>query len=162
MDDETLTRQKPRSTLLPGPGMAGVRTPVEKKPEPPEGDDDTGLPSPDDDYVAHSRPANKPVPTLRFIMADWQVRGLPYANLDSIDLVTDGKPGASPAIVIRYSGIVPREARITGRHVVTLYDKIADHRIAWVRVLPKGRDFHDAAETVITGSVIERITQIPE
>jgi hypothetical protein len=65
--------------------------------------DFASLPQPGSPYdAAHSRADNKPVPTLRFVMGD-TIRGFPYANYDSIDWLVPDKPGASPAIVIRFT-----------------------------------------------------------
>jgi hypothetical protein len=71
------------------------------------------------------------------------------------------KPGAGPSIVIRFTGLVPREAIISGRHLLKLYDLLSDHRVAWVRELPKGKDFLDKGQAVITRITISRITQMP-
>jgi hypothetical protein len=35
------------------------------------------------------------------------------------------------------------------------------HRVAWVRELPKGRDFMDKGHAVITGMAIGPVTEIP-
>lgn len=120
------------------------------------------LPQPGDSYdAAYSRPANKPVPTLYFLLGD-QVRGLPYASLDSIDWQPSEKPGAGPAIIVRFAGIVPRVATVTGRNIYGLVGLLGTHRITWLRELPKGRDFKGEGATVITGISIERITEVPE
>jgi hypothetical protein len=169
MDDDTLLRQRtrPQSTLLPGPGSktATARQPVEEMDGDATGesasDDFILLPQPGSPYdVAHARASNKPVPTLRFLIGD-SIRGLPYANLDSVDWLAPDKPGASPAIVMRFSGLVPREALITGRNMLKLYDYLSNHRVAWVRELPKGKDFLDVPETVVTGIKVSRITEMP-
>ena len=165
MDDDTLLRERtrPKSTLLPGPGSKAAAKPeaADDGAESGPSDEFASLPQPGSDYdAAHARASNKPVPTLRFLMGD-AIRGLPYSNLDSIDWLAPDKPGASPAIVIRFSGIVPREAIITGRNLLKLYDLLSSHRVAWVRELPKGRDFLDAAATVVTGIRVERITEMP-
>ena len=123
--------------------------------------DFASLPQPGSPYdAAHSRADNKPVPTLRFVMGD-TIRGFPYANYDSIDWLAPDKPGASPAIVIRFTGLVAREAIIAGRHLLKLYDLLSHHRVAWVRELPKGKDFGDKGHTVITSITINRIKEIP-
>ena len=160
--DDNLARTRPKSTLLDHPGKAAARPPehaaaddsgVEEKPTP--------LPQAGDPYdTAYSRPANKPVPTLRFVMGDHSVRGLPYASYDSIDWLPSG-PGHGPSIVLRFTGIVPREAIIEGRHLPLLYDLLAWHRIAWVRELPGGKDFQDGKATVITRLTVNRITEAP-
>jgi hypothetical protein len=169
MDDDTLLRERtrPRSTLLPGPGSkAATARQVDMDPETEAeslaSDDYAALPQPGSAYdAAHARASNKPVPTLRFVMGE-TIRGLPYANYDSIDWLVADKPGASPAIVIRFTGLVPREAVITGRNLLKLYDLLSNHRVAWVRELPKGKDFLDAAVTVVTGIAVNRIKEMPE
>jgi hypothetical protein len=100
------------------------------------------------------------VPMLRFVMGD-NIRGLPYANYDSIDWLVADKEGASPAIVMRFTGLIPREAIIAGRHLLKLYDLLSHHRVAWVRVLPKGKDFMDKGMTVVTSITVGRITEMP-
>jgi hypothetical protein len=73
------------------------------------------------------------------------------------------KPGVGPAIVIAYIGIIRRNATITGRHLVTLFELMSYHRIAWARERPEGKDFfRDGKATVITGIAIERLTEMPE
>jgi hypothetical protein len=169
MDDDMLLRERtrPKSTLLPGPGSKAAtarRTfemDEESEPESSALDDFASLPLPGSAYdAAHSRASNKPVPTLRFIMGE-TIRGLPYANYDSIDWLVPDKPGSSPAIVIRFTGLVPREAVITGRNLLKLYDLLSNHRVAWVRELPRGKDFLDAATTVVTNIVVDRIKEMP-
>jgi hypothetical protein len=119
------------------------------------------LPQPGDPYeAAYARPGPVPLPTLRFLKGEG-IRGLPYANLDSIDWLPSEKPGGSPSIVLRFSGLIPREAIIAGRHLLKLYDLLAYHRVAWVRELPPGRDFRDVKETVITGITLGPITELP-
>jgi hypothetical protein len=119
------------------------------------------LPQPGDPYdSAYSRPANQPLPTLRFVKGD-EIRGLPYANLDSIDWMPADKPGGSPAIILRFSGIIAREAIIRGRHLLLLFDYLSYHRIAWVRELPEGRDFKDAQKPVIRSITVEPIKEFP-
>ena len=167
MDDDTLMRGRvrPRSTLLEMKSAASRQS----NPESPEDnpnessalDDFSSLPQPGSAYdAAYSRASNKPVPTLRFVIGD-TVRGLPYANYDSIDWLVSDKPGASPAIVIRFTGLVPRQAIIAGRHLLKLYDLLSHHRVAWVRELPKGKDFLDSQMTVVTSITVERITEMP-
>jgi hypothetical protein len=54
-----------------------------------------------------------------------------------------------------------REAIIAGRHLLKLYDLISHHRVAWVRELPKGKDFMDKGQTVITSITLNRIKEVP-
>lgn len=139
-----------------------MELPGASEPEPSAADDDiASLPQPGSAYeAAHARASNKPVPTLRFVMGN-TIRGLPYANYDSIDWLVPATPGAGPAIVIRFTGLVPREAILTGRHLLKLYDLLSHHRVAWVRELPQGKDFGDKGQTVITGITIRPVTEIP-
>ena len=64
-------------------------------------------------------------------------------------------------IVLRFAGIVAREARISGRNLLQLFDLLSHHRVAWVRELPPGRDFKDSKVTVITGITVGLITEVP-
>lgn len=168
MDDDTLLRNRPKSTLLAGPGKtATARQPAPaldgdtEQSEWSAPDDFALLPLPGSPYdAAHSRASNKPLPTLRFIIGD-TIRGLPYASLESVDWLVPDRPGASPAIVIRFTGLVAREAVITGRNLLKLYDLLSYHRVAWVRELPKGKDFLGADKMVITGIAVNRISEMP-
>lgn len=158
-DDDTVVTLRPKSTLIVDNGKEG------RKPSQSGGaetsDDFASLPQPGSAYdAAYSRSSNKPVPTLRLVIGD-TIRGLPYANYDSIDWLVSVDPGASPAIVMRFTGLIPREAVITGRNLLKLYDLLSHHRVAWVRELPKGRDFKDNAATVVTGIAVNRIKEMP-
>jgi hypothetical protein len=48
-----------------------------------------------------------------------------------------------------------------GRHLLKLYDLLSDHRVAWVRELPKEKDFMDAKATDISSITINRNTEMP-
>ncbi len=163
-DNLARERVRPQSTLLSDVKAARAPEPEAAEDggaEPGTGEKLMALPLPGSAYeAAYARPNNKPVPTLRFLTGD-AVKGLPYANLDSIDLEPAGKPGVGPVIVMRFAGIVAMEARITGRHLLLLYDLLSYHRIAWVRELPQGRDFRDKDEkaTVITGITVEPVKE---
>jgi hypothetical protein len=162
-----MERVRPRSSLLdmlkpaetpPAPDLKPV---IDVEAEPPSGEAIIPLPQPGDPYdAAHARPGNKPLPTLRFIKGDG-IKGLPYANLDSIDWLPAEKPGLGPTIVLRFAGIVAREARISGRNLLQLFDLLSYHRVAWVRELPPGRDFKDGQATVITGITVGPILEVP-
>jgi hypothetical protein len=164
-DSQLRERVRPKSTLL------DIKPAVSRTPSPDAEDDDgpelpagerlVPLPQPGSPYdTAFARPDNKPLPTLHFVMGD-TVRGFPYVNLDSIDLLPSGKPGGGPVIVIRFAGLAAREVKLTGRHLVGLYDLLSYHRVAWVRELPKGKDFTDKGQTVITGITIEPVKDFP-
>jgi hypothetical protein len=162
-----MERVRPKSSLLEM--LKPAEAPPPREPEPvadAEGESASGeaiipLPQPGDAYdTAHARSSNKPLPTLRFIKGDG-IKGLPYANLDSIDWLPAEKPGLGPMIVLRFAGIVAREARISGRNLLQLFDLLSYHRVAWVRELPPGRDFKDGKATVITGITVGLITEVP-
>lgn len=134
LDDQTADATEQNAT------QAGLSSPDELQP----------LPLPGAAYEAFSRASNKPQLTVCFLLADATIKGLAYANLDSIDLVPGGSPGVGPAIVARFAGgmgIV--EVRIEGRNLMVLYDKVRQHRIGWARELPPERDFIDHKATVI-------------
>jgi hypothetical protein len=164
--DNSFKRALPQSTLPTGHAAAvkarqgGVELPAVIEPEPPVADDFATLPQPGSTYDAHSRPSNKPVPTLLFVIGD-AIRGLPNANYDSIDWLPPERPGGSPSIVLRFTGLVPREAVIAGRNLLKLYDLLSNHRVSWVREVPKGKDFLDKGMTVVTSIKIGRITEMP-
>ena len=130
--------------------------------ESPDGEPLIPLPQPGDPYeTAYARHNKKPLATLRLIKGE-RIWGLPYANLDSIDWLPSEEPGGGPSIVMRFSGLVPREATISGRHMLTMFDLLSYHRVPWVRELPPGRDFKDAKATVITDLTVTRITTLPD
>ena len=162
-DDDTVVRLRPKSSLVPpgvkpGGGLgpkAAAAADTGQEAEP--GERLIALPEPGSAYdAAYARPNNKPLTTLRFVIGD-KVRGLPYANLDSIDWEPAEKPGGGPVIVLLFAGVQVRKAVIAGRHMLLMYDLLCDHRLAWVRELPKGRDFKDRDATVITGITIKEV-----
>lgn len=163
-----MERVRPKSSILDMLKPAETSTAPDVKPvtnveaEPPSGEAIIPLPQPGDPYdAAHARPGNKPLPTLRFLQGDG-IRGLPYANLDSIDWLPADRPGVGPTIVLRFAGIVAREARISGRNLLQLFDLLSFHRVAWVRELPPGRDFKDGKATVITSITVGLIKELAE
>jgi hypothetical protein len=165
--DDSLLWTRPKSTLPTGAAAVATARPTLAEmpgatdPESSAVDDFVALPQPGSPYdTAYSRASNKPVPTLRFIIGE-TMRGFPYANYDSIDWLVADKPGAGPTIVMRFTGLVPREAIIAGRRLLKLYDLLSHHRVAWVRELPKGKDFEDGVHTVITGITVCPITEMP-
>lgn len=108
------------------------------------------LPQPGDPYTeAYSRASNKPTLSLRFVLSDASVRGFSFASLDRFNWQPGEKPGDGPVLVLRFDGSEVTEAVLEGRHLDTLYDLIGDHRIRWVRELPRGRDFLDPDKPVI-------------
>jgi hypothetical protein len=164
--DNSFPRARPQSTLPTGHAAAvkarqgGVELVAVTETELLPPDDCAALPQPGSDYHAHSRASDKPVPTLRFVIGD-AIRGLPNANYDSIDWLPPERPGGSPSIVLRFTGLVPREAVIAGRNLLKLYDLLSNHRVSWVRELPKGKDFLDKGMTVVTSITVGRITEMP-
>jgi hypothetical protein len=121
-----------------------------RKPEPktPVPDEDDTLPGPDEDYVACSRPDNKPQLMLSLLKADESVKSLSYSDLRWIDLNPGDKPGNGPGLVLRFVGVA--EVWIEGRCLRPLVDNLRRHRIGWLRELPAGRDFLGANVMVIT------------
>jgi hypothetical protein len=114
------------------------------------------LPRPGDAYVAYSRAANKPVPTLHCVLADGTVRGLSYALLETVDLLLDG-PGKGMVIVAVFGGTSgTQEVRIAGRNLDTLYSYMGHRRVWWVRQIPPSRDFTAGGEEVVTRIEIRR------
>lgn len=131
-------------------------TPREQQPEP--NDDWILLPSPRDAYLAHSRPANKPIASIHFIMADNSSRGFSYSNLDTIDLLPSRDAGKGPALVLRFAGVIPQEVRLSGRNLHAIRDYLGYHRLAWIRQISKERDFLGDGEEVVTNVEIAVIT----
>jgi hypothetical protein len=165
-EDVVFERERPRSSILeildrqkPAEPPASVREADEALPA---ADDLTPLPGVGDAYSeAYSRPANKPLATLRLLMADGGVRGFSYGNYDSIDLVEDDA-AKGPAIIVRFAGMAAIEVRIEGRKLLTLYDHLADQRVRWVRALPKGKIHKEGGGTVVTGISIRRVEGWPD
>lgn len=125
--------------------------PERQEPEQAAKETHSPLPGPGDAYKAYANVSNKMETTLRLILDGGTVRGPAYANLDSVDWLIEDKAGGEPAIILLFMGAVPKEVVISGRNLMQLFDYLGDHRIRWVRQMPKGRDFAEAGEAVVTG-----------
>jgi hypothetical protein len=161
-DEKVIELSSQKSSLLdqigrqrePSSGFATAVGPTPELALPAAADDLAPLPRPGDDYKAHARAANKPVPTLRLLLCNGSIRGFPMGHLDSIDLEIDG-PGQSPVIVLRFAGLEPSEVRLEGRRLDALYDLLGYERIAWVRELPRDKATNE--RTVVSGISIRTI-----
>jgi hypothetical protein len=149
-EDKVIEMNRRSSSLLsmldetPG-GTQRVRKP---EPEPQIADEVDDLPGQDEEYVACSRPDNKPQLMLSLVKADASVTTLSYGDLRWIDLKPADKPGNGPGLVLRFVGVA--EVRIEGRRLRAVVDYLRRHRIGWLRELASGRDFRDANAMVIT------------
>lgn len=165
-DGKVIEFASPKSSLLeqlgrqaePNAGFAASVGSSHEQALPAAADDLAPLPRPGDDYKAHARAANKPVPTLRLLMANGAIHGFPYGHLDRIDF-EGGGPDGSPIIVLRFAGIEPAEVRLEGRRLDGLYDLLGYERVAWVRELPRERATNE--RTVITGISTRTIERSP-
>ena len=108
------------------------------------------LPAPGDPYKAFARPANKMVPTLHLLLGDGRRCGFPYAGLvEGPHLLPGDDPGKGGVIVLRFSASVIVEVTIAGRRLDELHNYLGDHRVAWVRELPKGKVVRDDGSSVV-------------
>jgi len=108
-----------------------------------QGDDETGLPSLNEkQYVAHARPANKPLYSVHFVNPKGEVRSFQYVHLDgSCSFVAD-------CITLKFLGMEPVKVLIRGRNLWRLYDYIHQHRMAWI--MQASRDFAQDGQTIVT------------
>jgi hypothetical protein len=113
-----------------------------------EDDDAVTLPGPGDDYRAAGRPANHGISRIHFMLGDRTIRFGQYAELDSFGTFTPGARSGD-AFVICFKGRIPMEIVVEGRNLWSIFDYISVHRLPWVRVLPKDRDFEDEHAAVI-------------
>lgn len=154
MDDDTLLQQRvrPRSTLLElkPPAAPVAEAAAKAPPDIPAIDDLVPLPQPGDPYKAYARPDNKALLMLRFLLRDGVVEGFCYADLRHTRMQPGDDPGGGPVLVLRFVEAVMTEVRIEGRHLDTLADLVAYHRIAWLRELPPGKMHHEKNAAVIT------------
>ncbi len=113
--------------------------------------DDLGrLPSEADAYTAHARAANKPVPTLIFILANGEKHGFPYALVDRVDMLAAEKPGEGPFVRVRFSGVEISEVRIQGRNLDPIYNYLCFQRISWIRQCGPAGEFLQDQACVVT------------
>ncbi len=147
---------------------APVETPKEAVPEESEGalpsfEKLAPLPMPGDAYKAYSRPSHQMLPTLYLMLADGSKRGFPYSGrIEGPHLVPDDDPGKGNVIVIRFSASKMIEVQIRGRHLDELHHYLGDHRMRWVRELPKGKFVNEAGAAVVTSIGIGVIEEEPQ
>jgi hypothetical protein len=154
-NDDTLPRERvrPKSTLLDfgKQAVALASDPAEDVPPGiPAIDDLAPLPQPGDPYKAYSRPDNKALLMLRFLLRDGSVEGFAYSDLRHTRMQTGDDPGGGPVLVLRFVEAVITEVRIEGRHLDVLADLLAYHRVAWLRELPPGKMLHEKNAAVLT------------
>ena len=156
---DNVSFMRPKSTLPIAAGRAPAR--------PPEAAEDAGaalpavddlipLPQPGDPYKAHSRPDNKPLLTLRFLLKDSSVEGFAYSDLRRIRLLP-GKPGGGPVLVLRFVEAVVTDVRIEGLRLDAMHDYLGYHRLAWIRELPPGKMIADKTAAAVTGITIDEM-----
>lgn len=152
MEDNTMVRPRPKSMLFDltsaaarGPDTAEVPTAI------PAIDDLVPLPQPGDAYKAYSRPDNKSLLMLRFLLQDGSVEGFAYCDLRRTRMQPGDDPGSGPVLLLRFVEAVITEVRIEGRYLDMLADLLAFHRVAWLRELPAGMMLHEKNTAVITG-----------
>jgi hypothetical protein len=119
------------------------------RPAEPDGPDEF---SPDGDYQAHARPANKEQPAIHFLARDGSARTFQFIHLDS-DSRYEPSTASGARLVFRFMGAVPVEVVITGRNLWPLYNYIALHRMPWAWELPARRDFEGNDKAVVTSIV---------
>ncbi len=160
MDDDTLTRMRPKSTLLPAVKPAAARAPdapVELPAGIPALDDLIPLPQPGDAYKAYARPDNKALLMLRFVLRDASVEGFAYSDMRRCRMVADDDPGSGPVLVLKFLEAIITEVRIEGRHLEALANMLAYHRVAWLRELPPGKMHHEKNVPVITRITLTQV-----
>jgi hypothetical protein len=117
--------------------------------------DESLLPDSAHGYMAHSRPANKPLYTLHCILGKEGYRSFQYVHLDSDSrFAVEGK---GQVIRLRFSGSKTTAVTIRGRNLMRLFDYVHQHRTAWVMQIEAGRDFAADGETVVTAIEIEEV-----
>lgn len=107
------------------------------------------LPRPGDPYEPYPRASTKMLPTVHFLVGT-AIEGFAYGDLRRLRMIDADDPGQGPVILLYFAAMVPKEVRIEGRHLETLYDLLGQHRLRWVREWPPGRGFADPKSTVIT------------
>ena len=167
--DDSLARLRSKSTL-PTPGIRAADKAPQLEPEARAGfERDTGLvddvdplPTPGSPYTAaSSRPGNKPELTLHVMDKNGYYHGFAWSNFDSIDTAPGDRPGNGPVLIVRFTGLVPTELRISGSNLSALHAYLGQQRKSWIREQPSKRGFDaapalgDRAE-VITGIAVSR------
>ncbi len=115
------------------------------------------LPQSGDAYVAHSRPASRPLATIFFLPKGGLPDGFSYASFERVRMVEAEQPGASPALLVRFNGSVVYEVVIEGRNLLGLCNQLGRHVIHWVREHPTGRDDGDDRAVFIRRIVIREV-----
>jgi hypothetical protein len=110
------------------------------------------LPKPGDAYKAYARPSAQPLRTLHLILADGKKRGFAYSGLvEGPDLLPADDPGKGVLIVLRFSASVIVDVLLPGILLDELHDYLGEHRIRWVRELPRGKAVRDDGSSVVAG-----------
>lgn len=118
------------------------------------------LPSPGDPYRAHGRISNKPELMLGLVRG---AHSLPeifaYADLRRITMLPPTAPGGGPPLVLRILEAELIEVICEGRNLMFLPDYLRQHRIAWLRELPQGRQVSDPQAVVITRMTVKAVEE---
>jgi hypothetical protein len=146
MDDDATLLERPRD-------KAGLDSLLGRYARTEEGFDT--LPRPGDDYLAHARPGNKTEPMLCFIRSDQSLEILSYGHLARVRLLPCPAQGGGQSLLLRFVEAVVTEVRLEGRGLRTLPDYLRQHRIAWIRELPGGREFGQADSVVSRIDIVE-------
>lgn len=153
---------KRRREAIAPPAAAAVPQPVEAGPEMlPPIDALSPLPSPGDPYKAYARPANQMVPTLFVLTGDGKIWGFPYSARMEGPHMLPGEPGQGDCIILRLNVGVLVQVTLAGQCLDELLNYLADHRIRWVREVPKGRIVQAGGMPVISRVVIDRAESWP-
>jgi hypothetical protein len=145
-----LLDDRPRSqinvrALLAGSGPAQAKPHLVDLPA-----DEQAIPQPGDSYVAHARPANKPLPMFHFLLKDGGCEGFSYFHLSRLRMIVPDSPGASPMLLVRVIDGGVFEVEIEGRNLTRIYEYLGQHRLSWVRELDTSQDVEDEGATVVT------------
>ncbi len=95
--------------------------------------------------------------TFYCVFRDCTWQGFPYAHYDGIRLERSGGHGGGLDVVVRFSGSVVEEVRLSGRHLRFVAECIGLGIMPWVWELPDGRAAGDDDATVITGVTVTPI-----
>jgi hypothetical protein len=131
------------------------RKPAADRELPREQPDESQLPDPKREYEPYSRPANRPLYTLHFILGSEGYRSFPLVQLDSYSTFTADARGH--VIRLRFCGSRTYTVTIVGRALRKLYDYLGQHRIAFVARVDEGRDFGADDQSVVTAIDIEEV-----
>jgi hypothetical protein len=102
-----------------------------------------------DPYVkAHATPARGSLPMLVLLCQDGSRPTFAYGDLRFIDVLEPRRPGDSPGLLLRFSGV--GKAEIEGIDVERLHGYLYLHRLAWIREVPEGRAARADCAVVVT------------